>query len=103
MAPLILAVNGMWLGIMVPAYAQDVRGSDADNQAVERVARALRGDSTLDAKHIAVSMDKGDVVLSGNVPSNREILDAERIAAKAAGGHKVVDNLAVEQNYPNAP
>jgi osmotically-inducible protein OsmY len=48
-------------------------------------------------------MDKGNVVLSGFVQSSHALQEATRIATKAAGDHKVVNHLSINQNYPNAP
>lgn len=76
-------------------------GADADTAA--RVKSALRSDPTFDAKHISVSMEKGSVVLKGVVQDNRELLNATQIATKAAGDHKVINHLTINQNFPNAP
>ncbi len=93
------------------SYAQDQSGSGsnehmtpgADSDAVAKVKSALNSNPTFDGRHVEVSMDKGHVVLTGFVQSSRALLDATRIATKAAGEHKVVNRLSIKQNYPNAP
>ena len=95
----------------IPAFAQDPsartmdqRGqAGADSDVVMRVKTALDSKSTFDAKHVDVTVDKGNVVLNGFVQSNRDLLDATQIATKAAGDRKVVNKLTIKQNYPNAP
>lgn len=46
--------------------------------------------------HVTVSMKKGDVLLSGFVSSELDLLDAIRIARKAAGNRRVIENLTIE-------
>lgn len=95
----------------ISAYAQDSSAQGAvqrasagtDTEAATRVKAALRSDPTFDAKHVDVAIDKGDVVLNGFVQSSRALQDATRIATKAAGDRKVVNNLSIKQTYPNAP
>jgi osmotically-inducible protein OsmY len=77
--------------------------SSADAATLAQVKSALNSSSGVETRHINVSMAKGDVVLTGIVQNSRALLDAARIASKAAGGRKVVNNLSVEQNPPNAP
>jgi osmotically-inducible protein OsmY len=43
-----------------------------------------------------VSVEKGDVLLSGLVSSEWDLLDAMRIARKAAGNRRVSENLSIE-------
>jgi osmotically-inducible protein OsmY len=95
----------------VPAYAQDQSAPAAhqampggtDSSAATRVKTALNSNPTFDAKHVDVSIEHGDVVLKGFVQSNSDLLQATTIATKAADGRKVVNNLTIKQNYPNAP
>jgi osmotically-inducible protein OsmY len=92
-------------------YAQDSTASagnqrmtaGADTDVAARVKAALNSDATLDSKHIDVSVQKDNVVLTGYVQSAHGVTDATRIATKAAGTHKIVNNLTVQQNAPNAP
>jgi osmotically-inducible protein OsmY len=75
----------------------------ADTDVVTRVKSALASDHYFDSKHVKVSMEKGNVVLTGFVQSPKSVTDATTIATKAAGTHKVVNNLTVEQNQQYAP
>lgn len=94
----------------VPAYAQDPSASGSqtmpagtDSGIAARVKTALNSDANFDDKHVDVSIEHGDIVLKGFVQSNRDLLHATEIATKAAGGRKVVNDLTIKQNYPNAP
>lgn len=90
----------------VPGFAQ---GSSAaapssqgdDGALIARVKNALHSNQTLDDRHIKVEVQNGEVVLSGFVQSNRGLLEAGRVAEKAAGNHKIVNNLRIEQEYRN--
>jgi osmotically-inducible protein OsmY len=77
------------------------RGADSD--AAAKVKSALSSNPTFDGKHVNVAMDNGNVVLSGFVQSSQAVEDATRIATKAAGDHKVVNHLSIQQNYSNEP
>ena len=106
----IAAVLGL-SALSATTYAQDSSASagnqrmttGADTDAAARVKAALSSNATLDSKHIKVSMQKGDVVLTGFVQTARSVTDATTIATKAAGTHKIVNNLTVEQNGQYAP
>ncbi len=76
-------------------------GPDADLAA--RVQQALQADPTLNARHIDVAVDHGTVVLKGFVETQRSLLAAQQVATKAAGNHKVLNQIIIKQNYPNAP
>jgi len=75
----------------------------ADSDAAAKVKSALNSNPTFDGRHVDVAMDKGNVVLSGFVQSSQALQEATRIATKAAGDHKVVNHLSINQNNPNAP
>ena len=68
----------------------------ADEEIRRRVEGALHSDPYFYDAHVAVSMEKGDVLLGGFVSSDWDLLDALRIARKAAGNRRVVDNLSIE-------
>ncbi len=61
-----------------------------------RVETALRDDPYFNDTHVTVSLRNGDVVLQGFVSSEWDLLDAIRIAHRAAGGGRVVDDLYLE-------
>lgn len=46
--------------------------------------------------HVNVSVAHGNVVLSGFVFSDWDLRDALRIARRAAGGTRVIDDLTIE-------
>ena len=68
-----------------------------DGELVERVQAALHAAPYLYDKHVTVSVEQGDVVLRGFVFSAGDLQDAIRIASKAAGNRRVVDNLSIKQ------
>jgi osmotically-inducible protein OsmY len=69
----------------------------ANGELRERVAAALRTAPYLDSEHIDTSVKKGAVVLSGIVFDDWDLLDALRIARKAAGNRPVIDSLSIEE------
>ena len=94
--------------ISTAAYAQDSAsayakqsGSDADVAA--RVKNALQSNATLDSRHIDVAVEHGEVHLRGFVQDDQTFLEANQVATRAAGDHKIVNELLIKQNYPNAP
>jgi osmotically-inducible protein OsmY len=110
----VIAAAAGALGFVVtaaPAHAQSQTdpgvnqraAAGGDSSTAARVKAALTSDPNLDAKHVDVSVEKGDVVLQGFVQSNQDLTHATRIATRAAGDHKVVNHLTINQNYPNAP
>lgn len=95
--------------LSAPGYAQNdlsaspaaAQGSDADLAA--RVKQALHSDKALNDQHVNVAVEHGHVVLNGFVQDSRELTVAGQVASKAAGTHKIVNNLTINQNPPNAP
>jgi osmotically-inducible protein OsmY len=77
-----------------PASVAHVRVA-ADAELVARVKAALRADPYVNDTHIEVTMENGNVVLTGLVEDNRAMLDAVQIANKAADGRKVIDALSI--------
>ena len=71
-------------------------GSVTDNDLRQRVKTALHSDPYFYDEHVTVSVENGDVVLGGFVSSDWDIRDALRIAGKAAGGRRVIDNLSIK-------
>jgi osmotically-inducible protein OsmY len=72
------------------------RATVADLQLQDRVEEALISDPYFYAAHVTVSVEKGNVVLRGFVFSDWDLRDAIRIATKAAGGKRVIDDLTIE-------
>jgi osmotically-inducible protein OsmY len=69
----------------------------ADEELRQRVTAALHADPYFYDEHVRVSVEKGDVVLRGIVASEWDLRDAIRIAGKAAGDRRVIDNLSITQ------
>jgi osmotically-inducible protein OsmY len=70
--------------------------SIADVKLEKRVRVALHSDPYFYDRHVTVSVENGAVVLQGFVSSEWDLLDAIRIASKAAGDRRVIDNLSIE-------
>jgi osmotically-inducible protein OsmY len=68
----------------------------ADEDLGNRVKTALHTDPYFYDRHVTVSVEKGSVVLSGFVFSGWELQDAVRIARKAAGNARVIDDLSIQ-------
>ena len=67
----------------------------ADEDLRRRVEAALHSDPYFYDEHVTVSVEKGHVLLSGFVSSEWDLLDAMRIARKAAGNGRVSENLSI--------
>jgi hypothetical protein len=70
----------------------------ADGELQERVKAALHADPYFYDGHVTVSVEHGAVVLRGFVFSEWDLRDAIRLASKAAGDRRVVDNLSIKQS-----
>jgi osmotically-inducible protein OsmY len=70
----------------------------SDGELAKRVKAALHSDPYFYDEHVTVSVEQGAVVLGGFVFSDSDLRDAIRIATKAAGGKRVVDNLSIKQS-----
>jgi len=69
----------------------------SDGELTKRVKAALHADPYFYDKHVTVSVEQGAVVLRGFVYSDWDLQDAIRIASKAAGDRRVVDNLSIKE------
>ena len=69
----------------------------SDGELAKRVKAALHADPYFYDKHVTVSVEQGAVVLRGFVYSDWDLQDAIRIASKAAGDRRVVDNLSIKE------
>jgi osmotically-inducible protein OsmY len=76
------------------------RGAVPDEELRKLVQAALHFDPYFYDAHVTVSVEKGDVLLKGFVFSDWDLLNAMRIARKAAGGRRVVDSLSIETAGP---
>ena len=70
--------------------------SAADQQLADNVQAALHADPYLYDKHIEVSIVHGDVALRGFVSNYEDLINAKKIAIKAANGRRVVDYLSIK-------
>jgi hypothetical protein len=69
----------------------------ANGELRERVQAALHADPYFYDEHVNVTVEKGAVVLRGFVLSDWDLQEAIRIAGKAAGDRRVIDNLSINQ------
>jgi osmotically-inducible protein OsmY len=76
------------------AYEEPERA--ADQQLKRNVDTALSSDPYFYGAHVTTSVKNGSVVLRGFVFSDWDLRDAIRIATRAAGGRRVVDDLTIE-------
>jgi osmotically-inducible protein OsmY len=67
-----------------------------DQELRSRVQAALHSDPYFYDRHVSVSVDNGVVSLRGIVFSDWDLHDALRIARRAAGQNRVVDDLSIE-------
>jgi osmotically-inducible protein OsmY len=84
----LLGVKGVTNGIVVKPH---VKTSDVR----EKIEAAFRRSAEIDARRISVTAHDGKVVLSGNVHSWSERVEAERAAWAAPGVTQVEDRLAI--------
>jgi osmotically-inducible protein OsmY len=78
------------------ALTTQAAAQPADENLRNRVTTALHADPYFYDQHVTVSVEKGSVVLDGFVFSGWQLQDALRIARKAAGNTRVVDNLDIK-------
>jgi len=84
------------IGVAVCGLSGFATVPPGDEELRARVESALHSDPYFYDEHVTVSMEKGDILLGGFVSSDWDLLDALRIARKAAGNRRVVDNLSIE-------
>lgn len=91
--------------LMPPAGASDSAAvaampgaaESASGELGERVKAALHAAPYFYDEHVTVTVEQGAVVLSGFVFSDWDLQEAIRIAGKAAGDRRVIDNLSIKQ------
>lgn len=79
---------------VVPGLADS---SVKTEQLRNRVATALHADPYLLDEHIDVTVEKGAIVLRGFVFSAWDLRQAVRVARKAAGQTRVVDEMSIKE------
>ena len=67
-----------------------------DEELRKRVQAALHSDPYFYDEHVSVSVENHVVMLRGFVFSDWDLRDAIRIATRAAGERRVVDDLSIE-------
>jgi osmotically-inducible protein OsmY len=67
----------------------------ADLDLAEKVQVALQSDPYINNTHIEVSVENGTIYLRGFVMGAWDLLDAIRIAHRAGGGNRVIDELSI--------
>jgi osmotically-inducible protein OsmY len=87
----------------MPTTRLATQSSPADMQLADKVQAALHADPFFYDKHVTVSIEQGKVVLRGFVSDGQAIISAKRIAAKAAGGRPVVDDLSINPIIEPSP
>ena len=89
------------LGLIVCGSAVAARASNAysiaDADLRDSVQYALHSDTDFSDHDVEVTVDHGVVHLRGLVFSDWDLRDAMRIAGKAAGDRRVVNNLTIVQ------
>jgi osmotically-inducible protein OsmY len=96
--PVIFACLGMVVyGLGGSAARAGGQSAAGDEELRQRVTAALHADPYFYDEHVSVSVDNGVVVLRGFVASEWDLRDAIRIAGKAAGDRRVIDNLSITQ------
>jgi osmotically-inducible protein OsmY len=91
-ACLAIAIYGAAAAVAAPSIQ-----SALDAELRDRVQLALHDDPYFFDGHVEVSVDDGVVHLHGLVFSDWDLRDAMRIAGKAAGDRRVVNNLTLIQ------
>jgi osmotically-inducible protein OsmY len=103
LALVICVVTSPCIGLHTAAAANTAPDSAqalAEQSLRQRVQDALHSDPYFFGAHVSVSIEKGNVVLKGIVFSDWDLRDALRIAGKAAGKTRVIDNLTIEEGGP---
>ena len=77
--------------------------SQADKTLAQRVYSKLTADPKHYYKHVTVSSANGVVTLGGTVDSTEALNKAKQITAHVNGVTKVVDQMKLEREHPNAP
>jgi osmotically-inducible protein OsmY len=82
--------------VAAPALNQAASITVPDEKLRTRVRDALHSDPYFYDEHVTVSVENGAVVLHGFVSSEWDLRDAIRIASRAAGDRRVIDNLSIK-------
>jgi osmotically-inducible protein OsmY len=91
----VLCAGALGLGAAATQAAVRQSETESDAQLRERVQAALHDDPYFYDAHVDVSVEDGNVVLRGLVFGDWDLRDAMRIAGKAAGSRRVIDDLSI--------
>jgi hypothetical protein len=78
--------------------AEAITGCNAELAA--QVEAALRAAPAVNDTHIDAICENGKVVLTGLVEDERALVDAMRVARRAANGHPIIDSLSIMKTSP---
>jgi hypothetical protein len=70
----------------------------SDERILEEACERLTDDRSVDATHVTVVVDDGEVTLSGTVPSRRQKRLAEECVESIRGVHDVINQLKVSRD-----
>ena len=89
-------MTALWVlsAAVLPVHAGEA--SSGDEAVAAQVRQALHQDPFFYDRHVQVLARDGTIVLQGFVMSAWDLTDAIRIARRAAGNHRIVDNLELE-------
>jgi osmotically-inducible protein OsmY len=74
----------------------------SDERIRDSVCEALTDDDHVDATHIEVVVQNGDVILTGVVDDRRQKRVAEDVAMRVGGVHDVQNNLRIDRGNRSA-
>jgi osmotically-inducible protein OsmY len=77
------------------AFGQCPSGAVSQEAVRERVQIALHADPYFYDGHVTVSVENDNIVLRGLVFSDWDLMDALRIANRAACKQRIIDNLSL--------
>jgi hypothetical protein len=89
-------MTALWASGAALLSAHAGQASIGDEAAAAQVRQALHQDPYFYDRHVQVLARDGAIVLQGFVMSAWDLTDAIRIARRAAGNHRIVDNLELE-------
>lgn len=78
--------------------AEAIPGCNAELAA--QVEAALRAAPAVNDTHIDAICENGELVLTGQVEDERALVDAMRVARRAANGHPIIDALSIMKTSP---
>ena len=90
------AANGYWIHDAAGPKTYVPPNADADPAVIDEIEQSLAEVEWLDASRLQVSLQDGEVVLSGIVPSQNAQRQVVQCAHSAAGGLPIVNHIGVQ-------